>query len=296
MNQAAGTLVYEGNKILAFQRSGEESYSLPCGKVDPGETSAEAAIRETFEETGLLVELMGQPFVGVELNVECLVSTYRAKVVGGKMYEKAEEEGKPVWIDVHQLIEGPFWNYNERLLRHFGFNLPTRRVWVIGATGVGKTTFSKNLAAQLQMPVVEAGLLARQICHPDADIQVITETGRLKLAEDSRFFSDNLKSRLGNFDAVVSGVRNPVDFLNSFNPHADFVIFLPGEAKTKFEDSGIQAIWSILGFFEQNGIVNSSLAEQVVTLVPDKTSEVWYDATRFKSWFTCRGEWQLLGV
>jgi 8-oxo-dGTP diphosphatase len=51
------------NKILLTQREDLESWVLPGGGVEEGESLAQAAIRETQEETGLEVQLTG--LVGV---------------------------------------------------------------------------------------------------------------------------------------------------------------------------------------------------------------------------------------
>ncbi|MGJ7417024.1 NUDIX domain-containing protein [Streptomyces cinereoruber] len=49
-------VVRQGDKILLSQRGGPYGYGqwhAPSGKLDPGETPAEAAVRELHEETGL---------------------------------------------------------------------------------------------------------------------------------------------------------------------------------------------------------------------------------------------------
>lgn len=64
--QAACVLVLQGDLVLAVEtrhRPGE--LSLPGGRIDPGETPAQAAAREALEETGLVVELHDEPlYVG----------------------------------------------------------------------------------------------------------------------------------------------------------------------------------------------------------------------------------------
>jgi 8-oxo-(d)GTP phosphatase len=58
---AAGGVVWrvvEGKlMVLAIHRTAYADVTLPKGKVDPGETLAETAVREIFEETGIRVQL-----------------------------------------------------------------------------------------------------------------------------------------------------------------------------------------------------------------------------------------------
>jgi 8-oxo-dGTP diphosphatase len=46
-----------GVEIVLVHRLGYDDWSLPKGKLDPGETEAQAALREVEEETGLVCRL-----------------------------------------------------------------------------------------------------------------------------------------------------------------------------------------------------------------------------------------------
>src|SRR5882757_4468769 len=54
---AAAVIVKEGCLLLARRRvsEGSLSWQFPAGAIEPGETPEDAAVRETFEETGLVV-------------------------------------------------------------------------------------------------------------------------------------------------------------------------------------------------------------------------------------------------
>ena len=58
-----GVLLHEGKVLLVQQAVESRSWSLPGGKLEPGETIAEGMIREMREETGLAVRLVKQLYV-----------------------------------------------------------------------------------------------------------------------------------------------------------------------------------------------------------------------------------------
>lgn len=90
----AGTIPEQDGRILLTRRSinpGRGLWTFPGGFVDFGETTADAAIRETFEETGLKVDLTGL------LNVYSyggapVIIVYRAQVLGGELTTCAEND------------------------------------------------------------------------------------------------------------------------------------------------------------------------------------------------------------
>lgn len=67
----AGTaviIVNAAGRILLEKRSDSGLWGLPGGRIEPGESLIEAALREVREETGLTVEIVG--LVGVYSRVE----------------------------------------------------------------------------------------------------------------------------------------------------------------------------------------------------------------------------------
>jgi 8-oxo-dGTP diphosphatase len=55
--RAAGGVVVRDGRVLAVHRPRYDDWSLPKGKLDPGESFEEAALREVREETGVRAEL-----------------------------------------------------------------------------------------------------------------------------------------------------------------------------------------------------------------------------------------------
>jgi 8-oxo-dGTP diphosphatase len=58
--KAASACVWRGDDVLLIKRGSTLGYgrwSLPGGKVEPGETTQEAALRELLEETGVTASL-----------------------------------------------------------------------------------------------------------------------------------------------------------------------------------------------------------------------------------------------
>lgn len=53
----ASIAVFQDNQLLLVQRADLAVWGLPGGAVDPGESIAQAAVREVREETGLRIEL-----------------------------------------------------------------------------------------------------------------------------------------------------------------------------------------------------------------------------------------------
>jgi 8-oxo-dGTP diphosphatase len=58
---AAAVIVDDGRVLLVRRRveEGVLSWQFPAGKVEPGESGSQAAVRETREETGLAVQAVG---------------------------------------------------------------------------------------------------------------------------------------------------------------------------------------------------------------------------------------------
>ena len=73
--RAAGGVVMRDGRIAVVHRPRYDDWSLPKGKLDPGETWEQAALREVEEETGLRCRLEE------ELETMRYTATHRPKTV-----------------------------------------------------------------------------------------------------------------------------------------------------------------------------------------------------------------------
>jgi 8-oxo-dGTP diphosphatase len=100
----AGAILEQDGRVLLTRRSinpGRGLWTFPGGFVDFGETATDAAMRETFEETGLRVELTGL------LNVYSypgapVIIVYRARVTGG-ILTACDENDALEWMKISEI-------------------------------------------------------------------------------------------------------------------------------------------------------------------------------------------------
>jgi len=90
----AATLPEQDGAVLLTRRSinpGRGLWTFPGGFVDFGESVADAAVRETFEETGLTVDLTGLHNVYSYPGAPVII-VYTARVLGGTLTPCAEND------------------------------------------------------------------------------------------------------------------------------------------------------------------------------------------------------------
>jgi ADP-ribose pyrophosphatase YjhB (NUDIX family) len=116
----------EAGRILLMLRADDSKWCLPCGFVKPCEAPAEAAVRETREETGLEVRPVRLVDVFTRLpSVErgphtLVVALYLCEVVGGELQGSHEGEELRYW----RIEEVPVWHATHR-----EYALAARRAW-----------------------------------------------------------------------------------------------------------------------------------------------------------------------
>ena len=95
-------------QVLLIQRTSEPGtgrWSLPAGFVERGEPPAATAIRETLEETGLHIEIIG--LLGEWQNGITLVHDYLARVTGGSL-QAGDDAADVRWFSPDALPEMAF--------------------------------------------------------------------------------------------------------------------------------------------------------------------------------------------
>ena len=120
-------------------------WSLPGGKVDPGETAIECVVRETKEETGFdldpqyVIPMYSEVVPGDDGNdFYCTAYWYMETYTGNALFPWSIEPGIVVkFMTVPELLEGAFSDFNKNALmslkrivayaqtheRHFGVEL-----------------------------------------------------------------------------------------------------------------------------------------------------------------------------
>jgi len=115
-DRPAAFAVIERDGLLALVRVQREHrglvLDLPGGGIDPGETAAQAAVRECGEEAGMVVVLDGEPFVHADhffLHGDGEVRNTRGAFFTGRVQAedpalKIEDDHELVWIAPHDAV------------------------------------------------------------------------------------------------------------------------------------------------------------------------------------------------
>ena len=106
-------------RIAVIHRPRYDDWSLPKGKVDPGETEAVAAVREIFEETGFHSEL-GRRLMSVTYPVGPATKVvYWAARAGEGTFSPNDEVDKMLWLPLGDAVARMTYPHDRKVLRRF---------------------------------------------------------------------------------------------------------------------------------------------------------------------------------
>lgn len=113
MKQAVVVLLKNSNgQILGVSRKDDlDNFGLIGGKLEKNESLEQAAIRETKEETGLVITNLQKIFEhseNLEYHTTCFSADYSGEI-------NTSEKGSVRWIDWEYLFKGSFGDYNRKL-------------------------------------------------------------------------------------------------------------------------------------------------------------------------------------
>jgi 8-oxo-dGTP diphosphatase len=104
--QAAGGLVWRSGRLAVVHRPKHGDWSLPKGKLEPGETFPDAALREVAEETGCrarLGEFAGYTLYRVKRGPK-LVLFWHMVAVAPRRFEPNGEVDRIEWLRPSQAL------------------------------------------------------------------------------------------------------------------------------------------------------------------------------------------------
>jgi 8-oxo-dGTP diphosphatase len=107
-------------EVAVIHRPRYDDWSLPKGKVDPGETAAVAAVREVLEETGHRA-ILGRRLEMVSYPIEQGVKKvyyWAARDTGGE-FMPGREVDELVWLPVAEAKDRLTYPHDRKMLRHF---------------------------------------------------------------------------------------------------------------------------------------------------------------------------------
>jgi 8-oxo-dGTP diphosphatase len=106
---ATGVAIVEGDELLLIKRAHPPNrglWAVPGGKVDLGESLAEAATREVREETGLLVKLDEVIWVGesIEDDHHLVLIDFLGQAIGGEL-APSDEAIDAQWFNIEDAYD-----------------------------------------------------------------------------------------------------------------------------------------------------------------------------------------------
>lgn len=128
----AGVVCLKGDEVLLIRRGTSPrlgEWSLPGGRIEPGERAADAAMRELFEETGVFAELVGlvdvvDGFFAPDLHF--VLVDYAARWVSGNP-RPGDDAAEAAFHPLSKIDDLVAWDETRRIIREAARLLKNRR-------------------------------------------------------------------------------------------------------------------------------------------------------------------------
>jgi 8-oxo-(d)GTP phosphatase len=222
----------ESVEVAVIHRPRYDDWSLPKGKVDPGETEPVTAVREVLEETGHHVQL-GRRIASVSYPIEQRtkkVQYWSARNLGGS-FAPNNEVDELIWLSVSASIKKVSYPYDRKVLRRWAKQpADTKSVLIVRhGTAGSKSRFSgddkmrpldKKGRAQAEALVAQLATFGptdvysadRVRCHqtvePLAEELGVTINNEPALTEEA--YADNPKRARRKVLEIADSHRTPV--------------------------------------------------------------------------------------
>ncbi|WP_245836025.1 NUDIX hydrolase [Mycobacterium rhizamassiliense] len=133
-------------EVAVIHRPRYDDWSLPKGKVDPGETAPVAAVREVLEETGHHA-ILGRRLVSVSYPIDQGVKKvyyWAARSTGGE-FTPGKEVDELVWLSVDEAMKKLDYAQDRKVLRRFTKQPPdTQSVLIVRHGTAGRKSRFKG--------------------------------------------------------------------------------------------------------------------------------------------------------
>jgi 8-oxo-(d)GTP phosphatase len=135
-----------GIEVAVIHRPRYDDWSLPKGKVDPGETEPVTAVREIYEETGYTA-LLGRRLGSVSYDIpqgKKRVWYWAAQATGGDFVHNAEVD-KLIWLPVDAATDQLQYPHDRKVLQRFAKHPPdTKTVLIVRHATAGSRSRYKG--------------------------------------------------------------------------------------------------------------------------------------------------------
>ncbi|WP_062441205.1 NUDIX hydrolase [Thalassobacillus devorans] len=124
MQRVTNCILHIDDQVLMLKKPRRGWYVAPGGKMEPGESIKESAVREFSEETGLAIknpEMRGSfTFIirdGDETVQEWMMFTFYCTEYEGSLLEESEE-GELEWVPVAEVLSKPMAEGDRHIFNH----------------------------------------------------------------------------------------------------------------------------------------------------------------------------------